>query len=152
MSEIKDEKKAAAAKAAPSASADILSDDTKRALKTKAKEIAKQEAEDAAAEKYLKEETEKARSEESARRGTHDKLDYVMHRIDVGPSAKEIRINGMVYQHGQEYKLRRDVYDCIRDVEAKTWEHERVRKGDQDENAYRLSGRTKVGRSGAVRA
>lgn len=147
-----DEKKKGASKPL-SSSGDILSESTKIELRKKAQETARQESEDEEAEKFLKEETEKARSAEKARRGQHDKMDIVEHRIDLGPSADHIRINGNIYQHGQTYKLRRDVYDCIRDIEAKTWEHERVRKGDLDENAYRLSGRRSLSaRGGSVRA
>lgn len=127
----------------------LLSEDTKIALRKKAKEIARKKAQEDAEDKFLEAETKKAEAEENVRNGITTNMEIVEHRINLGPSAKQIKINGQIYMHGVKYKLRKDVYDCIREVEYRTWMHEDSRQGVSD-NPYKLQGRKISGRGGFV--
>jgi hypothetical protein len=129
---------------AADASFGLLSEDDKKALRAKAREMAKKKAQEKQEDEFLALEVEKAEAEESERLGIVTNQEIIEYTINLGPSADHVRLNGRIYQHNSTYKLTKDVYDCIRDIEHRTWEHERVRLGD-DENAYRLSGRSSLG-------
>jgi hypothetical protein len=118
----------------------LLGEDRKRELRKQAQEAARKKLQEEEEEKFLAQEIAKYEDEERKRTDNGAKLDFVEHRIELAPSAKHVKINGQVYQHGVKYRLRRDVYDSIRDIEAKTWKQESLRRGETD-NPYKLRDR-----------
>lgn len=121
----------------------VLGEDRKRELRKQAAEAARKKVEEEAEEKFLAEETEKAMEAERKKNDAGSKLDFVEYRLNLAPSCKQIRLNGTVYMHGVKYKLRRDVYDCIRDIESRGWVQEELRLG-ADDNPYKIRGRTRL--------
>ena len=44
--------------------------------------------------------------------------------IDLAPHADRIILDGTMYMHGLHYTVSRAVYDTMKDIMARTWEHE----------------------------
>lgn len=134
----KDEKKAAD-KLKPTSG--LLSEERKIELRKQAADEARKEAEDAEAEVFLAAELKKAKATEAHRRGHVTNEEIVRHRINLGPSAKHVKINGTVYLHGATYDIPKSVFNVIQETEFRTWRHEDARKGET-ENPYALRDRT----------
>jgi hypothetical protein len=63
--------------------------------------------------------------------------DLWWYRIDLAPcGGTEIKINGMPYYHGQTYKFGTDLLRSIKEIVARTWEHEANVNG-QNENIFK---------------
>ena len=59
------------------------------------------------------------------------------YKIDLPPSGGlDIKINGVAYYHGQQYKVQRGTLQALKDIVARTWVHENSIKGS-NENFYR---------------
>jgi carboxylesterase type B len=70
-------------------------------------------------------------------RKAEDGTDLWWYRIDLSPSGgTEIRINGFPYYHGSTYELSTDLLRSIKEIVARTWDHENNIMG-ANENMYR---------------
>lgn len=59
------------------------------------------------------------------------------YRIDLAPcGGTEIKINGFPYYHGQTYKMETDLLRSVKEIVARTWDHENNIMG-ANENMYR---------------
>lgn len=68
---------------------------------------------------------------------SEDGKDMWFYRIDLSPSGgTEIKINGFPYYHGQTYKFDTDTLRSIKEIVARTWDHENNIMG-ANENMYR---------------
>ncbi|MGQ7939132.1 hypothetical protein [Paraburkholderia sp. D1E] len=80
-----------------------------------------------------------------------DGTDLWWYRIDLSPSGgTEIKINGFPYYHGQTYKLTTDLLRSIKEIVARTWDHENNIMG-ANENLFRRA-QEKVLRGGDRRS
>jgi carboxylesterase type B len=68
-----------------------------------------------------------------------DGSDVYWYRIDLAPcGGTEIKINGIPYYHGSTYEFRTDLLRSIKEIVARTWDHENNIMGS-NENAYRVA-------------
>jgi NADH:ubiquinone oxidoreductase subunit len=60
------------------------------------------------------------------------------YRVDLPPSGGvEIKINGVPFFHGEQYKVTGKTLSTLQDIVARSWQHEAQINGSQNENAYR---------------
>lgn len=59
------------------------------------------------------------------------KVEMVEIHIDLPPQAKDIVIDGRVFQHGGKYKVREDQAISINDIMYRAWSHYREVKGEK---------------------
>src|SRR6202158_6117198 len=68
-----------------------------------------------------------------------DGSDVYWYRIDLAPcGGTEIKINGVPYYHGSTYEFRTDLLRSIKEILARTWDHENNIQGS-NENAYKVA-------------
>jgi carboxylesterase type B len=68
-----------------------------------------------------------------------DGSDVYWYRIDLAPcGGTEIKINGVPYYHGSTYEFRTDLLRSIKEIVARTWDHENNIMGS-NENAYKVA-------------
>lgn len=68
-----------------------------------------------------------------------DGNDLWWYRIDLAPcGGTEVKINGMPYYHGQTYKFGTDLLRSIKEIVARTWDHENNIMG-ANENVYKTA-------------
>lgn len=72
-------------------------------------------------------------------RKTESGKELYWYRIDLAPcGGTEIRINGMPYYHGSTYELETDLLRSIKEIVARTWDHENNIMG-ANENVYKVA-------------
>lgn len=123
----------------------LLSEDRKIELRKQAADKARELAVEEEEERFLEAEIRKAKAKESAARGQVTNEELIRHTVNLGPSAKQVKINGTIYLHGMTYELPKSVFNVIQETEFRTWMHEDSRQGASD-NPYKLRGRTISGR------
>ena len=96
----------------------LLSDAEKTALRTKALERVNQERKDAAMDAFLADEVSKARRAHLP----EEEMKYIS--LDMAGHSDRIMIDGTVYFHGQTYEVPKRLYDVLREVVGRGWEHE----------------------------
>jgi hypothetical protein len=90
-------------------------------------------------------------TERPAGKADDGKTDLWWYRIDLAPSGgTEIKINGTPYYHGQTYKFDTDLLRSIKEIVARTWDHENNIMG-ANENMYRRE-QNRILRGGERRA
>lgn len=68
-----------------------------------------------------------------------DGSDVYWYRIDLAPcGGTEIKINGVPYYHGSTYEFRTDLLRSVKEIVARTWDHENNIMG-ANENAYKVA-------------
>jgi hypothetical protein len=68
---------------------------------------------------------------------TDDGQDLWWYRIDLAPcGGLDLKINGIQYVHGETYKFTTDVLRCVKEIVARTWQHENQING-ANENPYK---------------
>lgn len=67
--------------------------------------------------------------------------------IDVAGHADRIMLDGRIYLHGQTYEFTKKELDTIRDICARTWDHEEE-IGGSNRDYYRRPRHTRVGPNG----
>lgn len=107
----------------------ILTDEEKEAIRANAKKRYDAEQHQRAMDAYAEQALAELRVERGDLEGDDDLLQFT---IDLAPNAQDIRLDGMVYQHGRTYTITRPVYDTLREIIARTWAHE-----DQAGNPYK---------------
>lgn len=124
-----------------------LSAKERKALVAKAKEIAKKEAKEKAEDDFLKAEVAKAKREEEAKYGLVDPdEEIVRHTVNLSSAADRFLVNGKAYLHGHTYEIPKTLADCLRDMEFRGHEQERIRKGQKiNEYGFRNRGPVKAG-------
>jgi len=61
------------------------------------------------------------------------------YRIDLAPcGGTEVKINGTPYYHGSTYEFRTDLLRTVKEIVARTWDHENNIMGS-NENAYKVA-------------
>jgi hypothetical protein len=55
-----------------------------------------------------------------------DEEEFVDYTIDLAPHADKIRLDNIIYFHGQTYKLNIHQLRTVQDIVAQTWRHERT--------------------------
>ena len=95
-----------------------LDDETKAALRAKARAAVAKEVEEKSAEalylQYLEEE----------RRALDPQQETKYIQLDMAGHADRIMLDGVVYFHGITYAVPKGKYDTLRDIVARGWEHE----------------------------
>lgn len=78
-----------------------------------------------------------------------DGVDMWKYKIDLSPSGgTEVRLNGIPYYHGEVYEFDTATLRTIKEIVARTWDHERNISGN-NENVYRREMNTTIsGRGG----
>jgi carboxylesterase type B len=72
-------------------------------------------------------------------RKTDDGRDIYWYRIDLAPcGGTEIKINGVPYYHGSTYEFETDLLRSIKEIVARTWDHENNIMG-ANENVYKVA-------------
>src|SRR6478736_2744151 len=72
-------------------------------------------------------------------RKTSDGVDMWWYRIDLAPCGGiDIRLNGQQYVHGTTYEFTTDVLRSVKEIVARTWDHENNING-ANENAYKVA-------------
>lgn len=72
-------------------------------------------------------------------RKTADGVDMWWYRIDLAPCGGiDIRLNGQQYVHGTTYEFTTDVLRSVKEIVARTWDHENNING-ANENAYKVA-------------
>jgi hypothetical protein len=64
--------------------------------------------------------------------------------IDVAPYADRVMLDNVIYLHGITYEVPKRVYDTIKEVMGRTWEHEATR-GNPNANYYQKPRHTRIG-------
>jgi carboxylesterase type B len=65
--------------------------------------------------------------------------DLYWYRIDLAPcGGTEVKINGVPYYHGSTYEFETDLLRSIKEIVARTWDHENNIMG-ANENAYKVA-------------
>ena len=96
----------------------LLGPDELQAIRDRARKQAQLEQKQIAEKQYFE------RALEEERRKNEPEQEMVGVTIDVAPFAKEIRLDGRVYHHGQRYDVPRAVYDTIQEITARGWAHD----------------------------
>lgn len=117
-------------------------------LKARIKALEAQLAESKAAKEAAEEESERLAAQgqsaiftsgvvERPAGKSEDGKDLWWYRIDLSPSGgTEIKINGIPYYHGSTYKFDTDLLRSVKEIVARTWDHENNIMG-ANENMYR---------------
>src|ERR1700675_218429 len=72
-------------------------------------------------------------------RVAEDGSDVYWYRIDLAPcGGTEIKINGTPYYHGSTYEFRTDTLRTVKEIVARTWDHENNIMGS-NENVYKVA-------------
>jgi carboxylesterase type B len=72
-------------------------------------------------------------------RKTESGKDLWWYRIDLAPcGGTEIKINGIPYYHGSTYEFETDLLRSIKEIVARTWDHENNIMGN-NENVYKVA-------------
>ena len=72
-------------------------------------------------------------------RKTEDGRDLYWYRIDLAPcGGTEVKINGVPYYHGSTYEFETDLLRSIKEIVARTWDHENNIMG-ANENVYKVA-------------
>ena len=65
--------------------------------------------------------------------------DLYWYRIDLAPcGGTEVKINGIPYYHGSTYEFETDLLRSIKEIVARTWDHENNIQGN-NENVYKVA-------------
>jgi hypothetical protein len=64
--------------------------------------------------------------------------------IDVAPYADRVTLDNVIYLHGITYELPKRVYDTVKEIMGRTWEHESTR-GNPNANFYQKPRQTRIG-------
>lgn len=64
--------------------------------------------------------------------------------VDLAPFADRITLDGVVYMHGATYEVPHRQYDTMREIVARTWEHE-AEIGNANSQFYRKPRSVKLG-------
>jgi carboxylesterase type B len=65
--------------------------------------------------------------------------DLYWYRIDLAPcGGTEVKINGVPYYHGSTYEFETDLLRSIKEIVARTWDHENNIQGN-NENVYKVA-------------
>ena len=81
------------------------------------------------ASRKMKREDELLKQFEQEERALSDpKEERVEIFIDLPGYAKDLKINGVAYNHGEIWVVARSLYDCIRDIMFQAWKHEHAFK------------------------
>jgi hypothetical protein len=66
------------------------------------------------------------------------KRETYLYKVDMPPCGDiALKINDVPFYHGGVYELDIDTLRTIKDIVARTWDHDRQISGDRNENAYR---------------
>lgn len=72
-------------------------------------------------------------------RKTESGKDLYWYRIDLAPcGGTEVKINGVPYYHGSTYEFETDLLRSIKEIVARTWDHENNIMGS-NENVYKVA-------------
>jgi hypothetical protein len=72
-------------------------------------------------------------------RKTETGKDLWWYRIDLAPcGGTEVKINGVPYYHGSTYEFETDLLRSIKEIVARTWDHENNIQGS-NENVYKVA-------------
>ena len=96
------------------------------------------------------EETRRLEREEGLTTGDQVKDEIVSILIDLYPGSDRLTLNGMVYFHGQTYKVPRHVADSMREMIARGHNHERLRLGQKLMESYQNPRNTMITKVGVV--
>lgn len=96
----------------------LLSPETKQALQAKARERVAKERRDRAEDAYLE------HAVEAERRANDPVYEIKRIRIDLAGHADRIRLDDVIFLHGFDYDVTLPVYATLKDIMARTWEHE----------------------------
>lgn len=141
---------------------DLLKADSEGSLKARIAELEAELAKSTAAKDLAEEESARLSAQAQSAIFTtgvverpagknEDGDDLWWYRIDLSPSGgTEIKINGFPYYHGQTYKLGTDLLRSVKEIVARTWDHENNIMG-ANENMFRRA-QEKVLRGGDRRA
>jgi len=124
-------------RAAKAVSTDILSEEDIQAAKDKAAAEVFAERRKAEIKRIMEEEKERLRRENAGM--TEDEImnEEVFVTIDLAEHSAHIMLDGMVYHHGQTYKVRRAVANTIHDIMFRGHVHQDQVEGKDRNAAYR---------------
>lgn len=96
----------------------LLSEEVKQQLRIKARERVNQERQEAAMDAFLAKEVALARHAHMPQ----EELKYIS--LDMAGHADRIMLDGVIYFHGQTYEVPKRIYDVLREVVGRGWDHE----------------------------
>jgi hypothetical protein len=128
-----------------------LSEGEKKALRDKAREMAKKNAKKKAEDDFLAAEVKKAELEENAKYGISTEEEIVTYTVNLPEAADRHIINGKEYLHGSTYEVPKSLADVMRDTEHRGHVQEDIRKGrDRNEYGFRERNGIKSGKGVAT--
>lgn len=102
----------------------LLSDEMKDKLRTKAKGVINKERQEQEEDIFFDNVLQEERINSLKSRGLYSEDEIVPIVIDLAPHANAVTLDGRSYFHGAFYELPRRIYDTVRDIAARTWDHE----------------------------